>query len=590
MSRSPMDGRRTSVATGPSVPASDYRSTSLAVAVGTSVRVWDASANELPSSSAVMAKANVSPTAISWNRNNKVAAVGLENGRVQIRYANGTCMSTLRDDYHDDGHDDLQPVSSLSWSTGSKTLAVGTVGGRVSVHDMTNKQHLSKVISPTPSSSASASASGTKLKAVGLQHHPDDAFLAVGGKESVELYSLRLEEAKGSCVCSASAVVKNDACFSSVSVATGKPYLAAGSDRNGIVAVWDYATGSELACDKFRHAHKGSTKVALAPLEPYLLYSVGMDGILKMQDLRAPSSIASPTAMASVTSTAGIASMSVHEYSGDIALGTNDGYVYVFTGGLSSRQPKHSLFFGDELRDEDCPVLALDWARSYHNVTLHARQVVAESERMATPLRAVTREQAVVAGGSTRVAREETPSTSQDTSNTLTTANTANTAGHASPLVQRTLTADPWRIRAANVIDGDANTPSSSAGPTRTNPRQTPSSGAKKTVVATTAVGTTAVETTAMTPPLAAETASESGVVRGTPGASAVNVSNADVPNEELSQLILALHLDMVQMNEASSAEVRALREEVSSLKEEVSALKELVAQSAKPSGEVWGI
>ena len=102
------------------------------------------------------------------------------------------------------------------------------------------------------------------------------------------------------CVCSASSVVKNDASFSSVSVATGKPYLAAGSDKNGIVAVWDYVTEAELACDKFRHAHKGSTKVELAPLSPSLLYSsAGMDGILKVQDLRLPSSIASPTAMAS---------------------------------------------------------------------------------------------------------------------------------------------------------------------------------------------------------------------------------------------------------------------------------------------------
>ncbi len=566
----------------------DYKGAQLlAVAVGTTVRVWDASSSEErpegdrshtrshtldPSTtSAVMAKANVSPTAISWNRNNKVAAVGLENGRVQIRYANGACMSTLEDDV-----ENPQPVTSLSWSTGSKSLAVGTAGGRVAVHDMTSKQRVTKVIS--------SPAANAKLKAVGLEHHPDDAFLAVGGMGSVELYSLRLEEAKMSCVCSASAVVKNDACFSSVSVAAGKTYLAAGSDKNGIVAVWDYATGSELACDKFRHAHKGSTKVALAPLEPYLLYSVGMDGILKMQDLRAPSSIASPTAMASVSSTAGIASMSVHEYSGDIALGTNDGYVYVFAGGLRSRQPKHSLFFGEELaaRDEECPVLAVDWARSYHNVTLHARQAVVESDRLAaTPVRAVanarlTTPVAAVEKGEDRheddredkhEGRHEdkheekqtaTPSTSSATPNTTnarsTTPNAVDESANAvdpSPLVRRTSTADPWRIRAATVVDGDANTPSSSAGPART-PRQVPPVDVKKAVV-------------------------ETELARPGP----VDVSHE--VQEELSQLILALHLDVVQMHEASSAEIRALRQEVA-------ALKELLECQAKPSGDVWGI
>lgn len=110
-------------------PGPDYKSAALAVAAGSTVRVWDASSasDDVVSSSSVMAKAAVSPTAISWNRNNKVAAIGLENGRVQIRYANGTCMSTLQDDHRDERG--ASPVTSLSWSTGSKTLAVGSHGG-----------------------------------------------------------------------------------------------------------------------------------------------------------------------------------------------------------------------------------------------------------------------------------------------------------------------------------------------------------------------------------------------------------------------------------------------------------------------------
>ena len=55
---------------------------------------------------------------------------------------------------------------------------------------------------------------------------------------------------------------------------------------------------------------------------------------------------------------------------------------------------------------------------------------------------------------------------------------------------------------------------------------------------------------------------------------------------EDLSQMLLALHLDMVQMHEAQSAEIRGLRDEVKQLKEELS----FIRQSAKPSGEVWGI
>lgn len=508
--------------------------------------------------SIVMATSSVSPTAISWNRNNKVAAVGFENGSVQIRYANGTCMSTLQDDYLDEG--EALPVSSVSWSTGSKTLAVGTVGGRVSVHDMTTKQHVSKAI--RHDSAVGGGYRGT-LKAVGLQHHPDDAFLAVGGRESVELYSLRLEEAKGSCVCSASSVVKSDASFSSVSVATGKPYLAAGSDKNGIVAVWDYITETELACDKFRHAHKGSTKVALAPLTPYLLYSVGMDGILKMQDLRLPSSIASPTAMASVPSASGITSVSVHEYSGDIALGTSDGYVHIFSEGLTLRQPKRSLFFGDTLRGEECPVLAVDWTRSYHNVTLHARQVVLDSEQAVAPRstlgqRFAQEEErlALRTKLNESSAKKETPVTGTARAATVSTSSPSRPpSSHTSQpsetegesLVRRASTADPWQIRAATAVDSDANTPSRRA-------RPTPAPGrveeAKEPIASMTKA-----------PVHVAQATAETAAVDGTDVQS--RESGAD-----LSQLILALHLDMVQMYEAQSAEIRGLREEVQELKQ----------------------
>lgn len=441
----------------------------------------------------------------------------------------------------------------------------------MSVHDMTTKQHTSKMIRQEHSDGGSSG----KLKAVGLRHHPDDAFLAVGGKDSVELYSLRLEEAKGSCVCSASSVVKNDASFSSVSVATGKPYLAAGSDKNGIVAVWDYVTEAELACDKFRHAHKGSTKVELAPLSPSLLYSAGMDGILKVQDLRLPSSIASPTAMASVPSAAGISSLSVHEFSGEIAVGTNDGHVYIFSAGLASRQPKHSLFFGDEVRDEECPVLAVDWARSYHNVTLHAKQAVLDSERVRTPSsRGFLEHRPAVSDGERDKGREDAPRLPSTSAvrgaaatrqpSPLASASPASD-GDVTPSTRRVTTEDPWKIRAANVVNGSSSTPSSIAGGTcEGSPAMAPA--LKKTVI--------------QTPQRATEVAAPEDVG----GDGGGQISSA--ASEDLSQLILALHLDMVQMHEAQSAEIRGLRDEVKRLKDELGS----ILQSAKPSGDIWGI
>ena len=59
-----------------------------------------------------------------------------------------------------------------------------------------------------------------------------------------------------------------------------------------------------------------------------------------------------------------------------------------------------------------------------------------------------------------------------------------------------------------------------------------------------------------------------------------------DAAGEKLSQLIVALPLVMVQMHDAQSTEIRALREEVIKLKDELSSIK----QSAKLSGEVFGI
>lgn len=364
-------------------PKGDYPANSLAVCAGTSLRVWTHTVGQLLSTAPgghvggttrlsetreashdaknlVQVDLGLSATAVSWNRNNKVVAVGLENGQVQIRYANGTYMSTLKTDSVEN-----DKVSSLSWSTGSKTLAVGS-RGTVCIHDMTKKMCKSHDLED-PS------------VMFGVAHHPEDRFLAVSGRE-VKLYSLRMEENLGSCVCPASSAVQSDICFPSISIGTGKPYMAAGSDRNGVVCVWDYTTETIIACDKFRHMHKGPCKVALAPLEPFLLYSAGIDGLLKMQDLRCASSIASPTAMTSVHS--GVSSLSIHEQTGHVAVGTSDGNVLLFEAGLASKKPLHTLYCGrgTENSDTDCPILDVSWQHSYHNLPLHAYERVQRLE------------------------------------------------------------------------------------------------------------------------------------------------------------------------------------------------------------------
>ena len=364
----------------------------LAVCSGTSVRVWNTMSveeHDVESNShhdsMVSIDTGLMATAAAWNRNNKVVAVGLENGSVQIRYAHGAYMSTLGGGSSGSLNTTTssiekrrRAVCDLSWSSGSKTLAVGSIGGQVEIHNMTQKTFSTHQVYDE----------NVKDRCIGVQHHPDDAFLAIGGSD-VHLHTLGMDQHHGTCVCSASVAVKNDVYFPSVSVGTGKPYIAAGSDKNGIVAVWDYTTQTELACDKFRHAHKGPCKVALAPLEPYLLYSVGMDGLIKMQDLRSPSSIASPTAIASVSSSS-VSSLSIHEHSGNVAVGSSDGNVHIFKAGLKSRKPISTMYFGEEGKsgkDLDRPILDMSWQHNFHSISMHARERVAASEDVPEPRR-----------------------------------------------------------------------------------------------------------------------------------------------------------------------------------------------------------
>ena len=504
---------------------------SLAVCAGPSVRLWDP--QQQPGDTLARyedgvvsqdtTSLGVLTSAVAWNRNNKVVAVGMESGQVQIRYASGKYMNTLKGQGNG-------AVSALSWSTGSKTLVVGSVGGEVRVHDMTARTCVSTEV---------YGSEHLGQRAIGVHHHPDDTFVAIGGKEKVQLYSLKMDHVRGECVCSASAVVKNDACFPSVSVGTGKPYLAAGSDKNGIVAVWDYMTETEIACDKFRHAHKGPCKVALSPLEPFLLYSVGMDGLVKMQDLRSPSSIASPTAIASVSSSMGVSSLSVHEQSGDVAVGTSDGNVLIFKAGLVSRKPKQSMYFGSPSKDGsdvDRPILDIDWQHSFHNVTLHAKEHVAAVEsqslsRSQQQYSPVPRSN-ILSDRNTNPRKEaKTPIVRQETppsASSLIKRGEADTESYSRG-------SEPWKIQAAK--EGEE------SGTSRTPARV----------------------------PVSVRPQKEKLVIP--------DAEKAPLPTDDISQLILAMHLDMVTMLEQQDKRtddmMRRIMDRQDALQKEVQELKE---------------
>ena len=491
----------------------------LAVCVGTSVRVWNTTSveeqdmeqgstgNSLNEDSTVSIDTGLMATAAAWNRNNKVVAVGLENGTVQIRYAHGAYMSTLGGGPSSTTSSvekkRRRAVCDLSWSSGSKTLAVGSIGGQVEIHNMTQKTFSTHQVYKENID-----------RCIGVQHHPDDAFLAIGGSD-VHLHTLGMDQHHGTCVCSASVAVKNDVYFPSVSVGTGKPYIASGSDKNGIVAVWDYTTQTELACDKFRHAHKGPCKVALAPLEPYLLYSVGMDGLIKMQDLRSPSSIASPTAIASVSSSS-VSSLSIHEHSGNVAVGSSDGNVYIFKAGLTSRKPINTIYFGKEEqsgKDLDRPIVDMSWQHNFHNISMHARERVAASEDVSP-----RRHQSL----STRIdppVRERNTSSKQQLPQQEEKEMTVEKRQESGSAVSGSRSSGQWRIRARP--NESPSTPQSVSMETKNEESTLP----KKT-------------------PFALNT---DKMKKGVPS---VQKATATDDGTDVSQLILAMHLDMVNMFE----------------------------------------
>ena len=194
---------------------------------------------------------------------------------------------------------------------------------------------------------------------VGLQHHPGDSFLAVAGRD-ISLYSLDMEEQLAICRNPVPNSLQIGSSFTSVSVAAAQPYIAAGTGKNGMVAVWDYETQKLLFCDKYRHSHKGPCKVAFAPLDPCLLYSVGADGILKMQDLRVRSSLNTATTLVNLQ--AGGTCLSIREETGQVAVGTSCGNVLVFPAGLISKKPEYIYESnGDNVQD-------ICWQHSFFNL------------------------------------------------------------------------------------------------------------------------------------------------------------------------------------------------------------------------------
>jgi WD40 repeat protein len=78
-------------------------------------------------------------TSAFWNRNNKVIAAACENGKIELRYSNGTHMSFLPlSGATPTGGAPSRSIADMSWSMGSKRLAAASPSG-LCVHDMTSK-------------------------------------------------------------------------------------------------------------------------------------------------------------------------------------------------------------------------------------------------------------------------------------------------------------------------------------------------------------------------------------------------------------------------------------------------------------------
>lgn len=138
------------------MPARDYPGNVLAICSEDSLRLWKveekiehdhqeasrldtdpgSSAPYRPNQSIGTVEVGKEVSAAAWNRNNKVIAVALNDGNVQLRYANGRFMNTLKGEEKTGGLENK--VTALSWSMGSKTLAAGSLG-MVQLYNMTTK-------------------------------------------------------------------------------------------------------------------------------------------------------------------------------------------------------------------------------------------------------------------------------------------------------------------------------------------------------------------------------------------------------------------------------------------------------------------
>jgi len=112
----------------------DYAGELLAACCGTALHLWrpkigsDGEDKAVPSDRTVLAAA--------FNRNNKVVASARDDGSIELRYSNGTLMTTLSGRGPQLGS---KPATSLAWSMGSKRLAAAALDGNVYLHDMTAK-------------------------------------------------------------------------------------------------------------------------------------------------------------------------------------------------------------------------------------------------------------------------------------------------------------------------------------------------------------------------------------------------------------------------------------------------------------------
>jgi hypothetical protein len=338
--------------------AADLAGEALAACCGPAVHLWRPAAGAEHAAAAATAAVQfagraleppAAPLAAAWNRNNKVVAAALADGRVELRYGGGDAMALLP---RGGAPPAPAPLTSLAWGLGSRRLAAGCADGSVRVHDMTTKE----------SAAVRAAAPGAGGVA-GVAWHPEDAFLAAAAGAGVALFSRHLVRvgALGSA---------GGGAASALALAGGGARVAAGCAEGG-VALWDAGAQALLTRGAGRHAGAGGVGgLAFGGAAfPDLLLSAGAgDGCVFGSDLRAGDLSGRPAWRAAAGGA--LASLAAREDGALLAAGTAAGEVLLW-------DPRRPGAPAARLRCGAGPVTGLHWQHRYSSAGAAGRAAAA---------------------------------------------------------------------------------------------------------------------------------------------------------------------------------------------------------------------